>query len=447
MIFMGKMKGARVTLALIVIIAFVLSGCSKNESVGAGKDDNKVPTAEPVELSFYLGVSLSDSDYKTFIIDPIKKKFPNITLNRIDKPGTNQTNYDELVAAGQVPDIIFSSFAPLPQMVDLKMLEDLTPYFKKQNINLGGFEPQVVHDIQDYTPNGGLLAIPLYLNFGALFYNKDIFDKFGVPYPKDGMTWNQTIELARKVTRNDGGVQYRGLDAQNHTQIGDAYSLPSYDSKAKKATINTDGWKKVMTMIKDIYDIPGNLEMDKKRFAGGKDLFFTEKNIAMYSIFFNGMITTFIDLAEKGQPMNWDMTTPPNFDDRLGVGSKADAHMLLMSATSKHKDQAFQVISYLTSSQEAQTLISRNARMSGLTDSQIREVFGADVPALKGKNIANVLKVKPAVTVAPTIYDPIVTMHLKTAKENIVFNHSDVNTALREAQEAADQEIQAEMAK
>lgn len=51
------------------------------------------------------------------------------------------------------------------------------------------------------------------MNIPALFYNKDIFDKFGVAYPKNGMIYEETLDLdlARRVTRSDGGVQYLGF--------------------------------------------------------------------------------------------------------------------------------------------------------------------------------------------------------------------------------------------
>ena len=34
----------------------------------------------------------------------------------------------------------------------------------------------------------------------VLFYNKNIFDRFGVPYPQAPLTWREFIEIAKKVT-------------------------------------------------------------------------------------------------------------------------------------------------------------------------------------------------------------------------------------------------------
>jgi multiple sugar transport system substrate-binding protein len=66
-------------------------------------------------------------------------------------------------------------------------------------------------DIQKGFADGGTYGMPVSTTSGALFHNKDLFDKFGVPYPKDGMTWDVLYELAKKMTRNEGGVQYKGF--------------------------------------------------------------------------------------------------------------------------------------------------------------------------------------------------------------------------------------------
>jgi multiple sugar transport system substrate-binding protein len=69
--------------------------------------------------------------------------------------------------------------------------------------------------------NGGLYALPVAMQPSPLIYNKDIFYKFGIAYPKGGITWNETYELSNILTRSDGGVDYRGL----FVSIGLAYEF------------------------------------------------------------------------------------------------------------------------------------------------------------------------------------------------------------------------------
>ncbi|NOU90117.1 extracellular solute-binding protein [Paenibacillus sp. LMG 31460] len=45
----------------------------------------------------------------------------------------------------------------------------------------------------------------------VLYYNKDIFDKFGISYPRNGMTWDEVYDLAKKLNRTEDGISYRGF--------------------------------------------------------------------------------------------------------------------------------------------------------------------------------------------------------------------------------------------
>jgi multiple sugar transport system substrate-binding protein len=51
--------------------------------------------------------------------------------------------------------------------------------------------------------------------------------------------WEETVELAKQVTRVDGGVQYRGLDPGNSViWISQPLALAAVDYKTDRASIN-----------------------------------------------------------------------------------------------------------------------------------------------------------------------------------------------------------------
>lgn len=62
-----------------------------------------------------------------------------------------------------------------------------------------------------------LYGMPLENMPKALFYNIDLFDQFGVPYPENGMDWPEIIDLARKLTLERDGVNYKGLSMGFHS--------------------------------------------------------------------------------------------------------------------------------------------------------------------------------------------------------------------------------------
>jgi multiple sugar transport system substrate-binding protein len=58
------------------------------------------------------------------------------------------------------------------------------------------------------TYKGDLYALPFWTSTQLMYYNKDLFDKAGVPYPspeeKDRMTYEETIDIAKKVMKGSG---------------------------------------------------------------------------------------------------------------------------------------------------------------------------------------------------------------------------------------------------
>jgi multiple sugar transport system substrate-binding protein len=58
--------------------------------------------------------------------------------------------------------------------------------------------------------SGKLFALPTHQDVMITLYHKDLFDKFGIPYLKDGMTWDDLYAVSKRITRNEGGVNYVG---------------------------------------------------------------------------------------------------------------------------------------------------------------------------------------------------------------------------------------------
>lgn len=96
----------------------------------------------------------------------------------------------------------------------LNYLYTLDEHIPNSSIDLSKF-PKVIIDF--YTFGGKLYAIPKDFDTIAIFYNKAMFDKAGVPYPKAGWTWDEFRETAQKLTQ--GGVHGFACD-WNDAQVG-----------------------------------------------------------------------------------------------------------------------------------------------------------------------------------------------------------------------------------
>jgi hypothetical protein len=80
--------------------------------------------------------------------------------------------------------------------------------------------------------------------------------------------------------------------------------------------------------------------------------------------------------------------------------------------------------------------------MTVLKDESIRKEFGKAIKQLDNKNMDAVLKLKPAKPRVFTIYDDYGVGRLGDALKSIVFENKDVNTALKEAEELMNQDIE-----
>jgi multiple sugar transport system substrate-binding protein len=115
---------------------------------------------------------------------------------------------------------------------------------------------------------------------------------------------------------------------------------------------------------------------------------------------------------------------------------------MFISKLSKQKDQAFRVMSYMLSN-EVQTSIVKAGRFSVLDDPEMEKIYGADLESLKGKNIAGIFKAKPRKLHPPTEFDKdIVKKRLKDAAKEVAVHKKDVNTALREAEDTINKQIE-----
>ncbi|CAG7648003.1 hypothetical protein PAESOLCIP111_05504 [Paenibacillus solanacearum] len=395
-----------------------------------------VVSAEPVTLKFYAHVAeMDEGTFKTYIYDFVKKKYPNITLEFSFGPAGNLA---KLIAAGTIPDIIYSGSDNYMSMKDLGIPYDMGDLLKANNFDLSVFTDLSMETLKGLGA-GKVTAVPFGRNASALYYNKDLFDKFGVPYPTNDMTYDDVISLARKMTRTENGVQYIGWEPGFPDANASPFIQPFVDTKTNKALVDTPFYKKIFDMMKTGYEIPGFIGPNNT-FRYAPKSFVDDHVIGMYVDWYNKMLLQFLTSDANGNAANWDLVTVPNFTENAKMGRHESVQFMLVTKQTKYKDQAIQVIKAATST-EAQLLQARTGRISVLKDPEMLKQFAKDVKALQGKHLENLFQYKAAPSAQATIYDDDIRTIVRNVSKEIAVNHKDVNTALREAQEMADKKV------
>lgn len=432
--------------AIVVTLLFMIVwsvGCSGKKEIADSGGEKAASKAfnyeQTATLSFFNNIGVPDSYFKDYIEPHVKKKFPNVTLKYFSDSVKDNT-MDNFVATNSVPDIILTTDARLIYYNELGVMQSLDPIAKTNGIDLSAFRDDIIQTLRGYSDKGELYALPWTFGTYALFYNKDLFDRFGVAYPKDGMTWDspELKTIVEKLSRTDSGVQYRGLEINMGGLIGqNQLSLPFINAGSDKAAVNTDEWKKMVDKFKGFYDISGNRKPDTATFDGQK-AFIEERSVAMWVG--NAVYPRLIDLEKKGEGFNWDIVSVPTFEQAPNTTIQYGGAVYGISSKGGNNDLAMHIISILTSA-EVQIEGGKLLRYPTLKAVNVKEAFGKGESFLDKKNMKSLHLTKIAPPQKPTKYDSIAKSVMNGKVHEVLKGLKDTNTALREAEEEINKRI------
>jgi multiple sugar transport system substrate-binding protein len=390
---------------------------------------------EKVALRMGLtGAGLTDEEFQNLIVAPIQKVYPNVSMELVRyKPA----DIENLLSAKEFPDLTFMNSGAMLGDKEYNLAVDILLWVKKNNIDLSQFDSGFTDLIDYYSGKGKMYLLPLWsASISANFYNKDIFDKFGVGYPKDNMTWDETFELARKVSRVDAGTQYIGVAVGGVHNMESGLSTPLVDPVTHKGLLESNNWKLVFQTYDKLQKIPGNYNHGQ----GLPKLFETDKVLAMMASYV-GRIGEFEKLYQAGTPMNFDIATFPSYDNSK-YSSVTDVSGLSFYVNSSKQEWAFRAAMVLLK-KENQLEAAQNGRASVLKDKELQKQFGAKLGSMKGKHIDGFFTKPTAMPGFPTKYDDMGNKRLNDAIKNVLDGTADINSALREANELLNQDIAA----
>lgn len=431
--------------SLFLLCSMMMAACGIGNNSGANEGEKSTPKVEvkkdPYTMMIYAaGVSKEEFD-KRFRAT-LEKKFPHITIN-YQTSGTGN-NITDLVTRGEIPDIIRTDMPTLrSSYLDLNLGVDLTPYVTKNKYDLNRFNPVFIQEIKDYTRDGKLYGLPVPPFFpNVLYYNKDLFDKFGVPYPKDGMTWDEVYDLSKKMTRMDGSKQVRGFSANLIGMLRDNPFSQAILDPEKDGLTDPDIWSKVFSNLKRFYDVPGNAY---PKTAAEDSAMFGKGEAAMSA----NLHSVYLVIPPE---INWDIVSLPTMEGtKKRVSQRGPAYWAL-TETGKHKDEAFQVIMEMLTD-EVQMEDSKQGIPTTLNNKDIQSALGTGHPIYKSKNMKAVsfypptdptLKRKPGLVDVPL---GLQQSAISGAFLDYVSGRTDLNTSLRQLDEKLKGLVEAERKK
>jgi multiple sugar transport system substrate-binding protein len=161
------------------------------------------PAGEPVEITYMLWGSPEELAVWQKIVDEFQATDPNIKVNVDVSDWESYWNKLKTLYAGGTPPDVFAMDGPLyPDWVSRDVLLNLQPYLDKSPDALKGIYPGT---LAAYQRPDGYYGLPRDFQTIVLFYNKDLFDQAGVPYPTKDWTMNDLREASKKLTKDNDG--------------------------------------------------------------------------------------------------------------------------------------------------------------------------------------------------------------------------------------------------
>ena len=175
------------SLVALMAISSVFAGGSKEAA-----SDNGVKT-----LTFAVW-DYTQNAYLSKAIAAFEAANPDIKIEVQDSPAADYiTKLNTQLNGGSDVDLFLIKEADKTKtFYDRGQLANLTPYVEASGIDMSAYNGTDAN----FTFDGNLYAMPLRTDQYVLFYNKDLFDAAGVPYPDNDMTWAEFEELVDKCT-------------------------------------------------------------------------------------------------------------------------------------------------------------------------------------------------------------------------------------------------------
>lgn len=361
-----------ILVVFIIMLSLIFTACSSsNSNSGGNKTDNtekspadtnttKETTNEKVTLTF---MGWEASPLETASVKKGLEKFmelnPNIIVEYTPVPGAQYpTRLLTNMAGNAAPDVFFLGSTDYRSFKQRDVLLDLTPYFNLE-YSLEDFIPSsaAIMNIDDEIYGVSSCTVS-----PVLYYNKDVFDKAGLPYPPSdsdkAWTWQEFVNTARVLTDADNNeFGFFGLEAY-YMAVAELYAnnVEIFNSDYSESKLSSSEAEEVFQAILDLR----NLEKISPEAA-------VLENIGMSS---SQMLQTGkVAMIANG---SWALQELAQMDFPVGVGvlpsfagtaTHGQAHVHAAWAKTEHPDEAWKLISFLSSEEYQIDLISEGLWM------------------------------------------------------------------------------------
>ena len=279
--------------------------------------------------------------------DELSRRFtqelaPKVTVQYTHADATPDEKYQVLAAGGSTPDVFFGTVANYKVHVARGVagyLDELAKRDKQfKEADYDGYWLEALRY------KSRLAGLPWDPGMVVLMFNRNVFAKEGVKLPDTSapMTWEDTVELAKRFTKESTQLDQVGLEVwwdRMWWQVPRQMGLPDV-YKGDEHILKLDN-PIAIDALQWLADLRTKLKVSRSVTYTGPATAFATGKLAMNSAGAFDAASLRVNMQD-----DWDWAPLPQFKGKQRV-AMGQASPFILSATSKAKDQAWQLMRYL----------------------------------------------------------------------------------------------------
>ncbi|MEU3512608.1 extracellular solute-binding protein [Streptomyces longwoodensis] len=254
----ARLRRTRRTGAVVVVSALALSAlaaCGTSSSSddsgnsGSGSSDPAAPLDPKTKVTITIDCmppAAKAAELKEWKEDvaAFNKTWPNVTIEGRSTPGQclEPPRFTAMLKAKSQPDVFYTYFTDLPQVLDNDGAEDITAYVTDKTVPaLKDIDPNVLGSLKQ---DGKLYGLPTSNYTMGLLINRKLFRQAGLDPDNPPRTWEDVRAAAKKIAGLGKGIagygDYSAANTGGWHFTAAVYSLGGdvVDSSGKKAAFN-----------------------------------------------------------------------------------------------------------------------------------------------------------------------------------------------------------------
>lgn len=347
-------------IALPMIVAMLLTACSTaGPQAGAAKPVSLLVFGSPDELAAYRTLVAAYKGGEVQLIEAGDRK------DLVTRLSTS-------IAGGNPPDLFLMNYRFYGQFASKNAVEPVEERLAASKVlKASDFHPTAMGA---FRWGGKQLCMPQNVSSLVVYYNRSLFQKYGIAEPKAGWVWNDMIDTAIRMTRDASGQVVRGTDNEGGASPVAVYGLGieasiirlapfawsndgkivDSDTAPTRLTLDDPPTFEALKNLVDLRQAYGVVPTDTEVEAEDDEARFSNGRLAM--MLSSRRSTTSL---RKVTGFEWDVAPLPIYKRQAGI-LHSDAYCITKG--SKNKDAAWKFVEFAMGT-EGQSILAATGRI------------------------------------------------------------------------------------